>query len=199
MPTTTPLTLALVALFVPVGAAALIGLVVPLRRAGKPAAYLAVAAAIVSLGAALSLFQNQLVHPHDAFLHTTPWLPGVGHAVAEVGIRLDGISVPMLVVVTGVATMVQVFSLGYMAEEPMPAFGRYFGYHSLFIFSMNLLVLAPNLLQLFLGWELVGLTSYLLIGFYWTKPSAARAAVKAFGSRNSRIWAWSWAWSRCTA
>ncbi len=180
MPTTTPLTLALVALFVPAGAALLIGIVAPLRRAGKPAAYLAVAAALASLFAALSLFQHQLLVPHAAVLETVPWLPGVGRTVARLGIRLDGISVPMLVVVTGVASMVQIFSLGYMADEPKPAFGRYFGYHSLFIFSMNLLVLAPNLLQLFMGWELVGLTSYLLIGFYWSKPSAARAAVKAF-------------------
>ena len=74
----------------------------------------------------------------------------------------------------------QVFSLGYMADEPAPARGRYFGFHSLFVFAMGLLVLAPNMLELFLGWELVGVTSYLLIGFYYQKPSAAQAAVKAF-------------------
>ena len=61
-----------------------------------------------------------------------------------------------------------------------PAYGRYFAYHALFLLSMNVLVVAPNLLQLFVGWELVGVTSYLLIGFYFRKPSAARAAQKAF-------------------
>ncbi|MBK8693855.1 MAG: hypothetical protein IPN17_16590 [Deltaproteobacteria bacterium] len=90
------------------------------------------------------------------------------------------LSASMLVVVTLVALCVQVFSLGYMHDEQPPSFGRYFTYHALFLFSMNVLVLAPNLLQLFGGWELVGVTSYLLIGFYFRKPSAARAAVKAF-------------------
>jgi NADH-quinone oxidoreductase subunit L len=86
----------------------------------------------------------------------------------------------MLVVVTLIAWAVQVFSIGYMRDELAPDKGRYFTYHSFFIFSMNLLVLAPNLLQFFIGWELVGLTSYLLIGFYYRKPSAAHAAIKAF-------------------
>jgi NADH-quinone oxidoreductase subunit L len=100
--------------------------------------------------------------------------------IADVGVHVDAVSSSMLVVVTTVALCVQVFSVGYMHEEPRPAFGRYFTYHALFLFSMNLLVVAPNLLQLFIGWELVGVTSYLLIGFYFKKPSAAHAAVKAF-------------------
>ena len=175
-----PLTWALIALFGPAAAALVIGVAAPLRRQGKPAALLAVGAAGLSLVAALVLLMRQLGAPTEALVATTRWLPSSGQTLAEIGVRLDGISVPMLVVVTLVATCVQVFSLGYMAGEPPPAFGRYFGYHSLFIFSMNALVLAPNVLQLFAGWELVGLTSYLLIGFYWQKPSAARAAVKAF-------------------
>ena len=86
----------------------------------------------------------------------------------------------MLLLVTLVALLVQVYSLGYLHDEPPAALGRYYTYQSLFAFSMMGLVLAPNLLQLFICWELVGLCSYLLIGFWYQKPEAARAAVKAF-------------------
>ena len=86
----------------------------------------------------------------------------------------------MLLLVTLVSLLVQIYSLGYLSDEPAPALGRYYMYQSLFAFSMMGLVLAPNLLQLFICWELVGLCSYLLIGFWYRKPSAARAAVKAF-------------------
>jgi NADH-quinone oxidoreductase subunit L len=175
-----PLAWALVALLGPAAAALVIGVVAPLRRAGKPAAYLSIAAAGAALLGSAGLLMRQLDEPSGLTLETWRWLPSAGQSLAEVGVRLDGISVPMLLVVTTVATAVQVFSLGYMADEPPPAFGRYFGLHSLFIFAMNTLVLAPNVLQLYIGWELVGLTSYLLIGFYWQRPSAARAAVKAF-------------------
>ncbi len=177
---TSPLFLALVALLVPLGAALVIAVVAPLRRRGTPAAMLSVAAVLVTLGIAIKLFADQLAAPHQVVLRTIPWLPNGAGTLAEVGIRLDGISIPMLVVLATVAACVQIFSLGYMADEPAPARGRYFGLHSLFVFAMGLLVLAPNLLELFLGWELVGVTSYLLIGFYYQKPSAARAAVKAF-------------------
>lgn len=178
--------LALFAEFAPLLTALLLVLVHPLRRAGKPAAYLSVAIAGASLVAALLLFQR-VFGQHELLHHVVRWLPhdtlgasGVLGKAIEVGVHLDGISVSMLVVVTFVAFCVQVFSLGYMADEPMNDYGRYFTWQSLFLFAMNTLVIAPNLLQLFLGWELVGLVSYLLIGFYWKKPSAARAALKAF-------------------
>ena len=86
----------------------------------------------------------------------------------------------MAALVTLVAFLVQLYSLGYLAEETPPALGRYYLYQSLFAFSMLGLVFAPNFLQLFIFWELVGLCSYLLIGFYYQRPAAARAAVKAF-------------------
>jgi NADH:ubiquinone oxidoreductase subunit K len=86
----------------------------------------------------------------------------------------------MLFVVTLVALCVQVFSVRTCTTSRRARSGGTSRCHALFLFSMNLLVLAPNLLQLFAGWELVGLTSYLLIGFYFAKPSAAKAAVKAF-------------------
>ncbi|MAG11349.1 MAG: hypothetical protein CMI52_00880 [Parcubacteria group bacterium] len=83
----------------------------------------------------------------------------------------------MLVVVTGVSLMVQVYSLGYMRGDP--GFARYYAYMSLFTASMIGLVLASNIVQLFVFWELVGLCSYLLIGFWYHRPAAAAAAKKA--------------------
>ncbi|MEZ4226230.1 MAG: NADH-quinone oxidoreductase subunit L [Polyangiaceae bacterium] len=180
MALSSPVTLALATLALPLAAALLLALVAPLRRTGRPAGWLSVAAALLALVAAITLLSQQLAEPDRVILELARWLPVEGRSAAQVGLRIDGISSLMLVVVTGVAFLVQLFSLEYMAEEPPAAFGRYFAFHSLFIVAMNLLVLAPNVLQLFMGWELVGLTSYLLIGFYWSKPSAARAAVKAF-------------------
>jgi len=175
----TPIDYALAALFVPLAAAFAIAAVPPLRHAGKPAAWLSVIAALTSLGASLVLLVQQLAQPDRVVHEVVRWLPSGSASLAEVGIHLDGVSISMSVVVTVVAACVQIFSLGYMADEPSAALGRYFGYHSFFIFCMMLLVISPNLLQLFAGWELVGLTSYLLIGFYFQKPSAAKASVKA--------------------
>ncbi|HEX7481035.1 MAG TPA: NADH-quinone oxidoreductase subunit L [Polyangiales bacterium] len=178
--------LALIATFGPLGTALFLLLLPGLRRAGKAAGVISVGSAIIALGSALQLALRALETPELGRV-TVQWLPhaqlGVASAAEsaiQVGVHLDGLSVSMLVVVCFVAFCVQVFSLGYMAHEPPADFGRYFMWHSLFLFAMNTLVIAPNLLQLFLGWELVGLVSYLLIGYYWQKPSAARAALKAF-------------------
>ncbi|MCY4640655.1 MAG: NADH-quinone oxidoreductase subunit L [Chloroflexi bacterium] len=102
----------------------------------------------------------------------------VGGFEMEVGLHLDGLTAVMLVVVTTVALLVQVYSTGYMHGDP--GYARYFAYMSLFTASMLGLVLASNLVQLFVHWELVGLCSYLLIGFWFDRPSAAAAAKKAF-------------------
>jgi NADH-quinone oxidoreductase subunit L len=178
MDLTSPIVLAGAALFVPVMAFAVLVFVPWLRHRGAPAMWLSVFSATIAAVAASVLFK--VTDSSAPILLTASWLPEGGGSLAEVGLRIDGISTAMLVIVTWVAWAVQVFSIGYMHDETPPAKGRYFAYHSLFIFSMNLLVLAPNLLQLFVGWELVGLTSYLLIGFYYQKPSAAHAAIKAF-------------------
>ena len=84
----------------------------------------------------------------------------------------------MMVVVTFVSLMVHVYTIGYMAEDP--GYQRFFSYISLFTFSMLMLVMSNNFLQLFFGWEAVGLVSYLLIGFWYTRPTAIYANLKAF-------------------
>jgi NADH-quinone oxidoreductase subunit L len=93
-------------------------------------------------------------------------------------LHIDMLTAVMLVVVTTVSALVHVYSIGYMSHDPHPA--RFFAYLSLFTFAMLMLVTADNLLQLFFGWEGVGLASYLLIGFWYDRPSANAAAIKAF-------------------
>ncbi len=175
-PGTNPMWWAAVPILLPLASFLLLGLVWPLRHTGKPAAYVSTAAAIGSFVAALNVWR---MVPDEPWIVSFDWLVHKGEAIASLGLRVDATSASMLVVVTLVAACVQVYSLGYMAGEPKPALGRYYTWHSLFIVAMSGLVLAPNMLQLLGAWELVGLCSYLLIGFYWTKPSAGKAAVKA--------------------
>jgi len=106
------------------------------------------------------------------------WLRFTEFLHINLGILLDPISVMMLVVITTVSFMVNIYSLGYMANEK--GFERYYAFLSLFTFSMLGLVIATNIFQMYIFWELVGVSSYLLIGFYYTKPSAVAAAKKAF-------------------
>jgi NADH-quinone oxidoreductase subunit L len=102
----------------------------------------------------------------------------VGGLKMEVGFLVDGLTAMMMCVVTFVSLMVHVYTIGYMEEDE--GYNRFFGYISLFTFAMLMLVMSNNMLQLFFGWEAVGLVSYLLIGFYYNKPSATHANMKAF-------------------
>jgi len=102
----------------------------------------------------------------------------LGTLKMEVGFLVDGLTAMMMVVVTFVSLMVHVYTIGYMAEDP--GYQRFFSYISLFTFSMLMLVMSNNFLQLFFGWEAVGLVSYLLIGFWYKKPTAIFANMKAF-------------------
>ncbi len=102
----------------------------------------------------------------------------LGGLKMEVGFLIDGLSAMMMCVVTFVSLMVHVYTIGYMEEDP--GYQRFFSYISLFTFSMLMLVMSNNFLQLFFGWEAVGLVSYLLIGFWYTKPTAIFANMKAF-------------------
>ena len=101
-----------------------------------------------------------------------------GQFKAAFGVKIDPLSAIMMLVVTGVGFLIHLYSIGYMHGDP--GVGRYFAYLNLFVFAMLLLVMGNNLLLLFLGWEGVGLCSYLLIGFWYHKPSAAKAGLKAF-------------------
>jgi NADH-quinone oxidoreductase subunit L len=102
----------------------------------------------------------------------------LGGLKMEVGFLVDGLTAMMMVVVTFVSLMVHIYTIGYMEEDP--GYQRFFSYISLFTFSMLMLVMSNNMLQLFFGWEAVGLVSYLLIGFWYTKPTAIFANMKAF-------------------
>lgn len=106
------------------------------------------------------------------------WLKFTEHLVFQIGIMIDPISVMMLIVVSTVSLMVHIYSFGYMKGEK--GFQRYYAFLSLFTGSMLGLVLATNIFQMYLFWELVGVSSYLLIGFYYTKPAAIAASKKAF-------------------
>jgi NADH-quinone oxidoreductase subunit L len=166
--------LALLALGLPFLSFLLLALVPPLRRAGR----LAGAVSTGAVGGSLVL--AWLVDPLGGRSPAWTWLPAEGGPLATVGILVDPLSRPMLLLVALVSFLVQLYSLGYLERERAPALGRYFAYHSLFAFSMMGLVLSSTFLQLFLFWELVGLCSYLLIGYWYDRPEAARAAVKAF-------------------
>ena len=111
----------------------------------------------------------------DETLYT--WMV-VGGLKMEVGFLVDSLTAMMMCVVTFVSLMVHIYTIGYMEEDP--GYNRFFSYISLFTFSMLMLVMSNNLLQLFFGWEAVGLVSYLLIGFWFNKPSAIFANMKAF-------------------
>lgn len=102
----------------------------------------------------------------------------IGQTKLEIGFLIDPLSAMMMVVVTSVSLMVHIYTIGYMADDP--GYQRFFSYISLFTFSMLMLVMSNNMVQLFFGWEAVGLVSYLLIGFWYTRPTAIFANMKAF-------------------
>jgi NADH-quinone oxidoreductase subunit L len=126
------------------------------------------------------LFINMLGKAADARTlnsHLFTWVP-VGGFQADVGFQLDQLSMTFVLLITGVGTLIHIYSIGYMAHDERRR--RFFGYLNLFLAAMLLLVVADNYFLLYAGWEGVGLASYLLIGFWQHKPSAATAAKKAF-------------------
>ncbi len=114
-------------------------------------------------------------HTYDGAVYT--WSL-IGQTKLEIGFLIDPLSAMMMVVVTSVSLMVHIYTIGYMADDP--GYQRFFAYISLFTFSMLMLVMSNNMVQLFFGWEAVGLVSYLLIGFWYTRPTAIFANMKAF-------------------
>jgi NADH-quinone oxidoreductase subunit L len=154
---------------------ALNGLITSLRKSKKGAAGLSIFSIFVSTLASVLLLVEK---PEVEFLFE--WIPSKMLSPIHFGFFLDPFAVVMLFAVAVVALMVQVYSLGYMSEETPSSFGRYYTFHSLFAFSMLGFVASSSLLQIYIFWELVGLCSYLLIGFWYHRPEAARAAIKAF-------------------
>ena len=149
------------------------------RQVGRTGAHVATIAG-VAVACALSMFVlwqlvGQGAAPFNQDVYTFFQVAGYE---AHVGFMVDRLTAMMMVVVTFVSLLVHVYTIGYMAEDP--GYQRFFSYISLFTFSMLMLVMSNNFLQLFFGWEAVGLVSYLLIGFWFKKPSAIFANLKAF-------------------
>ena len=138
-------------------------------------------AAIVAVGASYALsiaIARQVLGAGVTF--NFDWYQWVvaGDLSLAVGFMVDGLTAVMMVVVTFVSLMVHIYTMGYMKDDP--GYQRFFSYIALFTFAMLMLVMANNFMQLFFGWEAVGLVSYLLIGFWFTRPSAVHANLKAF-------------------
>ncbi len=158
--------------------AASLGILLFARRRKSLSAGLSIGALGLGLLGSLILLARSLGHAGQAPLEISiPWVDLAGLTL-EFGFLINPLSIGMSLVVTGVGLMIFIYSVGYMAQEP--GFTRYFACLSLFAFSMLGIVLANNLATLFIFWELVGASSYLLIGYWYEKPSAAEAGKKAF-------------------
>jgi NADH-quinone oxidoreductase subunit L len=161
-------------LFLPLLAAGVITLFT--LRSRTTSALLSIGAIVTGFVLTLSFIAANGFHP--AVTETaTNWL-SIGSLHIDFGLKLDALSLMMMLIVTGVGGAIHIYSFGYMSEDR--GFSRFFACMSLFTFSMLGIVLANNFIQLFIFWELVGVSSYLLIGFWFEKPSAADAAKKAF-------------------
>ncbi len=138
--------------------------------------WLTIAGVTASFVASFVIWRDVLAgHTFNGDLYT--WV-AIGSLKMSLGFLIDPLTVLMMLVVTFVSLMVHVYTIGYMADDP--GYSRFFSYISLFTFSMLMLVMSNNFLQLFFGWEAVGLVSYLLIGFWFTRPTAIYANLKAF-------------------
>ena len=132
----------------------------------------------VAIALVISVMTLQAVLAGETFNQTIYTWMTVGGLKLEVGFMIDSLTAMMMCVVTFVSLMVHIYTIGYMQDDP--GYNRFFAYISLFTFSMLMLVMSNNFLQLFFGWEAVGLVSYLLIGFWFTRPTAIFANMKAF-------------------
>src|SRR5712664_1298898 len=146
----------------------------------RPAQIVTCAALLIAAALSIFVFVRIGFGPENAKLVVVKlftWMDS-GTLTVDWSLRVDTLTAVMLIVVTGVSSMVHVYSVGYMAEDP--SIPRFMAYLSLFTFFMLMLVTADNFVQLFFGWEGVGLMSYLLVGFWYDRPSANAAAIKAF-------------------
>src|SRR3954468_21073689 len=146
----------------------------------RPAQIVTCSALLIAAALSIFVFIKIGFGPENAKLIVVKLFTWIDSGTLDVSwmLRVDTLTAVMLIVVTGVSSMVHVYSIGYMAEDPGTP--RFMSYLSLFTFFMLMLVTPDNLVQLFFGWEGVGLASYLLIGFWYDRPSANAAAIKAF-------------------
>ena len=145
------------------------------RRTDAWGHLLGCATVLASFAYGLALFFTSNGEPEDVTLYS--WLPA-GDLQVDIGLRIDALSLVFVLLITGVGSLIHIYAIGYMSEDSDRR--RFFGYFNLFVAAMLVLVLGDNFVSLYLGWEGVGLASYLLIGWYQWKPSAATAAKKAF-------------------
>src|SRR5438128_1666744 len=166
----------------------------------KTAGLVACAMMVAALGLSIAAFWQLLGLPADAREHdvtVAQWIPklalqmrdgSIGDLEVPWGFRLDPLSGMMILIVTGIGALIHIYSTAYMADEPRGGVARYFCYLNLFCFFMLMLVLGSNFLVMFVGWEGVGLCSYLLIGYWYEKKSAADAGKKAFITNRIGDW-----------
>src|SRR5438874_3822063 len=180
--------------------AAINGLVGIRAFSRKAAGVLACTTMVAALGLALVAFWQLLGLPGEGRAYDVTvgqWIPVIpmllrdgaaGKFQVSWGFRLDPLSGMMLLIVTGIGTLIHIYSTAYMADEPRAGVARFFCYLNLFCFFMLMLVLGNNFLVMFVGWEGVGLCSYLLIGYWYEKKSAADAGKKAFITNRLGDW-----------
>ena len=148
------------------------------RALGRKGSHtVAILGVLVAALVSMDIYDIVVLHGQKILTPVYTWAES-GHLHLEIGFLIDNLSATMMVVVSFVSLMVHLYTIGYMAEDP--GYQRFFSYISLFTFSMLMLVMSNNFLQLFFGWEAVGLVSYLLIGFWYTRPTAIYANLKAF-------------------
>lgn len=168
-------TICLLIVLLPLLAAAVIGLFG--SQLPRAAAHWLTIGAVGGAFVLSSIVLNATLDGYHANYNLYTWLQS-GNLQFNVGFLIDNLTAMMMVVVTFVSLMVHIYTVGYMAEDP--SYSRFFSYISLFTFAMLMLVMSNNFMQLFFGWEAVGLVSYLLIGFWYTRPTAIYANLKAF-------------------
>ncbi|MDO7560933.1 MAG: NADH-quinone oxidoreductase subunit L, partial [Paracoccaceae bacterium] len=162
--------------FLPLLGAVIAGLL-SLSNRDRAAEIVTVSGLLLSLLFSIIAFANVAIGGQPETVNLARWISS-GSFVANWSLRFDTLTAVMLIVVTGVSSMVHIYSIGYMSHDNARA--RFMAYLSLFTFAMLMLVTADNLVQMFFGWEGVGVASYLLIGFWYKKDSAHSAAMKAF-------------------
>ena len=157
--------------------AAVAALLFSLKKQHSAAIFVTIAAVLTSFVLSCIAFVDVALHHNATTIEVARWI-GSGDFQAHWALRFDTLTAVMLIVVTSVSSCVHIYSVGYMSHDPSKS--RFMAYLSLFTFAMLMLVTADNLVQLFFGWEGVGVASYLLIGFWYHKESAHKAAMKAF-------------------